>query len=144
MSNYDDMAIVEMVKSGIPLAGEHDQPTFTSYPPDRKPATASIDERLDTSVWRRLALQTPASTDLKEVEQKLYEASLEEVAAGFLKGPYSKEQIDGQFGANNWLFRKRFALMQGIPEHPKVRVIDDCRRSGLNPGSTPLTSSLSC
>ena len=54
--------------------------------------------------WRRLALQTLARTDLKEVEQKLYEASLEEVAAGYLKRPYSKEQLDEQFGANNWLF----------------------------------------
>ena len=134
MSNYDDMGIVDMIKQGIPLTGEHSMPP--SYPQDWKPATASVDELLDTSTWRRASLQPSTDEDSHDIEKKLHEASLEEVAAGHLKGPFSKEQVDEQFGEGKWLFTKRFALMQGTPENPKVRVIDDCRRSGLNSAYT--------
>ena len=44
--------------------------------------------------------------------------------------------MDEKFGKNGWLFNKRFALHQGTPENPKVRVIDDCKRSGLNSAYT--------
>ena len=64
-------------------------------------------------------------------EEELHKASLEEVASGDLPGPFSKEQMDGKFGRDAWLFTKR----QGTPENPKVRVIDD-RRSGLNSSYT--------
>ena len=134
MANYDDMGIVAMIKQGIPLAGEHDMPP--SYPPDWKPATSSVQELLETSTWRRCSLQPSADGESDDVEQKLHQASLEEVEAGHLKGPFSKDQIDSQFGEGQWLFTKRFALLQGTPENPKVRVIDDCRRSGLNSAYT--------
>ena len=134
MSNYDDMEIVEMIKGGIPLVGEHSLPP--TYPPDWKPATASVDELLDSSTWRRRSLQPSTSEDSAELEQKLHEATMEEVEAGHLKGPLSKEQVDDLFGEGQWLFTKRFALIQGAPENPKVRVIDDCRRSGLNSAYT--------
>jgi hypothetical protein len=44
--------------------------------------------------------------------------------------------MDEKFGKNGWLFNKRFALHQGTPENPKVRVIDDCKRSGLDSAYT--------
>lgn len=40
------------------------------------------------------------------------------------------------FGKGRGLFNKRFALHQGTPENPKVRAIDDCKRSGLNSAYT--------
>ena len=61
---------------------------------------------------------------------------MEEVRLGHLQGPVTKQQIDERFGKDAWLFAKRFALIQGAPENPKVRVIDDCRRSGLNTSYT--------
>ena len=134
ISNYDDIAVVDLVKNGVPLSGEHDQPTV--YPPDWKPATSSVEELLDSAVWRRQSLQSSSSFEDNDVEQKLHEASMEEVKAGHLSGPFTRLQIDDHFGKDRWLFTKRFALMQGTPENPKVRVIDDCRRSGLNSSYT--------
>ena len=135
IANYDDIAVVDLVKNGAPLAGEHDQPTV--YPPDWKPATSSVEELLDSAVWRRQSLQSSSSFDDSDVEQKLHEASMEEVQAGHLSGPFTRLQIDDHFGKDRWLFTKRFALMQGTPENPKVKVIDDCRRrSGLNSSYT--------
>ena len=138
ISNYDDIAVVDLVKNGVPLAGEHDQPTV--YPPDWKPATSSVEELLDSAVWRRQSLQSSSSFDDGDVEQKLHEASMEEVQAGHLSGPFTRLQIDDHFGKDRWLFTKRFALMQGTPENPKVRVIDDCRRSGLNSSCSYTTN----
>ena len=55
-SQYQDMGIVDMVKRGIPLHGEHDNPQI--FPADWKPATATAKELLDGAVWRRCALQS--------------------------------------------------------------------------------------
>ena len=33
-------------------------------------------------------------------------------------------------------FTRSFALQQGTPENPKTRVIDDCKRSGLDSAYT--------
>lgn len=57
---------------------------------------------------------------------------MEEVKLGHLSGPFTETEMDRKFGKTGWLFNKRFALHQRTPENPKVRVIDDCRRSGLN------------
>ena len=66
----------------------------------------------------------------------MHEATLEEVKLGHLAGPFSEKQLDERFGKHGWLFNKCFALEQGTAENPKVRVIDDCRRSGLNSAYT--------
>ena len=67
---------------------------------------------------------------------ELHKATMEEVELGHLEGPFTEKQLDDRFGKNRWLFNKRFALHQGTAENPKVRVIDDCRRSGLNSAYT--------
>ena len=61
---------------------------------------------------------------------------MEEVKLGHLVGPFTEKQLDEKFGKNGWLFDKCFALPQGTAENPKVRVVDDCRRSGLNSAYT--------
>ena len=133
-SAFQDMDIVEIVKRGADVTGEPSSPLF---PFDWKPATASPEELLATSVWRRKALQVKHSDGERETgSESLHEATLEEVKLGHLAGPFSEKQLDERFGKNGWLFNKRFALEQGTAENPKVRVIDDCRRSGLNSAYT--------
>jgi hypothetical protein len=61
---------------------------------------------------------------------------MEEVKLGHLSGPFTEAEIDRKFDKTGWLFNKRFALHQRTPENPKVRVSDDCRRSGLNSAYT--------
>ena len=50
----------------------------------------------------------------------------EEVTNGWLEGPFTSEQMDARFG--RWISQKRFGLRQG----EKVRLIDDCKQSGVN------------
>ena len=134
-SNFPDMDIVEVVKTGADLTGE---PAVSPlFPVDWKPAVASREELLSSNIWRRKALQTKGSPeDSSGNSSSLHEATMEEVKLGHLSGPFTETEMDLKFGKNGWLFNKRFALHQGTPENPKVRVIDDCRRSGLNSAYT--------
>ena len=129
-SEYPDLEVVDLMKSGTALTGEHS--VACNYPADWKPATATTQELLDSALWRRKSLQTTED----EHSDSLHKATLEEVKLGHLQGPYTEDQIHAMFGKDTWLFTKRFALEQGTPEHPKIRVIDDCRRSGLNSAYT--------
>ena len=131
-TGYHDVSIFDMVCNGIPLYGEHDLPPGAIL--DWRPATASADELLTTSVWRRKAIQG-ASPELDPEHQKeLHEASLAEVAKGHLHGPLDEQQVTEALGDSSWLFSPRFAVYQG--EEKKVRPIDDCKRSGLNSAYT--------
>ena len=134
-SSFPDMEIVDVVKRGAELTGEPKPSPL--FPFDWKPAVASKDELLTSSTWRRKALQVKHSGDGCETKNnELHEATMEEVKLGHLVGPFTEKQLDEKFGKNGWLFNKRFALQQGTAENPKVRVIDDCRRSGLNSAYT--------
>ena len=87
VSQYQDKGIVDMVKRGIPLHGEHDYPQIF-------PAA------FDGAVWRRCALQASSSSDysLDSKEEDLHAATMEEVGLGHLQGPFTKQQIDERFG----------------------------------------------
>ena len=134
-SEFPDMDIVEVVKQGADLTGEpRPSPLF---PFDWKPAVTTKDELLQSSVWRRKALQVKHSDGKVEAkENELHQATMEEVKLGHLQGPFTEDQMNDLYGKGGWLFNKRFALRQGSAENPKVRVIDDCRRSGLNSAYT--------
>lgn len=47
---FDDMGVVDMVASGIPLHGSHSAPP--NFPPDWKPAEYSMQELLATVEWQ--------------------------------------------------------------------------------------------
>ena len=56
-SNFPDMGIVQVVKDGAQLTGEPKPSPL--FPLDWKPAVASEEELLQSSVWRRKALASP-------------------------------------------------------------------------------------
>ena len=134
-SDFPDMDIVNVVKQGAELTGEPKPSPL--FPFDWKPAVTSRDELLASSTWRRKALQVKHPGEEGEMKnEELHKATMEEVELGHLEGPFTEGELDARFGKNRWLFNKRFALHQGTAENPKVRVIDDCRRSGLNSAYT--------
>ena len=73
----------------------------------------------------------PASPEELEQAAQLSEESCKEVDLGFISGPYaSEEEVSRQLGTADWSLNKRFVLLQG--EDQKPRVIDNCRDSGVN------------
>ena len=53
-----------------------------------------------------------------------------EVERGFLLGPYTESQVDSLLNCSDWSASKRFLLLQG--EDQKPRVIDDFKMSAVN------------
>ena len=128
-TGFADMQVVDLVTNGIPLYGCHTKPP--NFPDDWKPSLISVDELLDSSVWRRKALMGAEQAKVEDsVQSDLHEATMKEVALGHLHGPYSEQEITEHFGSDKWLFNPRFALYQGSEN--KVRAIDDGKRSALN------------
>ena len=102
-----------------------------NFPDDWKPSMVSVDELLQSAVWRRKALMGSQNSQLDEaVQDDLYEATMKEVSLGHLHGPFSESEVTAHFGTDKWLFNPRFALYQGAEN--KIRAIDDGKRSGLN------------
>ena len=128
-TGFADMQVVDLVTQGIPLYGSHTKPP--NFPDDWKPSLISVDELLDSSVWRRKALMGAEQAKAEDsVQDDLHEATMKEVALGHLHGPYSEQEVTEHFGSDKWLFNPRFALYQGSEN--KVRALDDGKRSALN------------
>ena len=130
-SCYDDMGIVDLVKQGIPLSGEHDR--VEAFQSDWKPATISTEELLLQSLWRRRTLMAESRSEEPQREADTREATLKEVGLGQLEGPLTEREVTERFGSS-WLATPRFILYQGAGK--KIRTIDDCKRSGLNSAFT--------
>ena len=127
-AEYDDMGIVDLVASGIPLTGSHG--AVPALPEKLVPATDSHASLLASAPLRRLSIISRKKETSEKEQADLTEAADAEVKRGEIEGPYSEDQISEHFGSSAWLLNPRFALYQGAKL--KLRVIDDARQSGLN------------
>lgn len=128
-TKFPDMEVVDLVTQGIPLHGSHTKPP--NFPDDWRPSLISVEELLESSVWRRKALMTSDASRLDaKTQEDLHTATMKEVELGHLHGPFTESEITKHFGTDRWLFNPRFALYQG--SEGKIRAIDDGKRSALN------------
>ena len=132
--SYSDLDVVEFMKSGVDLVGEH--PVSPIFPQQRIKSTTTPELLLKTAAWRNQAMAaTPIHSDEPELAAKLWEVTNQEVQRGFLKGPYENlGQLMRETGCPSILVNRRFLLIQG--EAGKPRAIDDCKTSGLNSAFT--------
>lgn len=127
---YDDMAVVELMTKGVSLVGMHDSPEC--YPPLVRPATLTESDLRSSSVWRRKAIvgknrEHPDPDHINHLE----ETATDEVAAGYVEGPFhSEKEVSEHLGSSNWSVIRRFVLVQGAEQ--KLRPIDDCLEAQLN------------
>ena len=128
-TTFPDMNVCRYMEEGVRLTGpEEPSPLYmTKY----APATMTVEQLDHQAVWKRRALMGKVMTE-EEVEQSadLMRESMEEVAAGFLEGPFTEAQLTQRLGSDEWSLTKRFCLYQG--EEKKIRVIDNYRDSGVN------------
>ena len=127
---YQDLAVVDFMKSGVDLVGKHVPSPL--MPEQMVRATTSPELLARSSVWRNKSFSaSPIHKDDPDMAQQLYQVTMDEVGRGFLKGPYdSLEQIRSEFGLEHVVVNRRFLLLQG--EANKPRAIDDCKSSGVN------------
>ena len=123
-----DMEVVSLLKQGIPLVGLQAAPN--GYREQLVPASITEDELLQSAAWRRKSLMCQSKRFKPEEEAALLETTAEEVAKGFLEGPYSEQEISVLLETEDWSLSPRFVLFQGAGG--KVRVIDDAKKSSVN------------
>ena len=128
--SYPDLAVVNFMKNGVDLVGEHEPSPL--LPSQMIRAATSPGLLAKSSIWRnRSFAAAPIHQDEPDMTQKLYEVTLDEAHRGFLKGPYeSLDEVKREFGLSHVVVNRRFLLLQG--ENNKPRAIDDCKTSGLN------------
>ena len=73
-------------------------------------------------MWRRKALRGRAtSPGEEELADQLWDETMKELEAGFLKGPFeSEEAVSAFLGCNDWPLSQRFLLLQGAELKPRV------------------------
>ena len=122
---YQDLAVINFMKKGVDLVGEHEPSPL--LPSQLVRAATSPGLLAKSSVWRNKSFATaPIHQDEPEMTQKLYEVTMDEVQRGFLKGPYdSLGAVKEEFGLTHLVVNRRFLLLQGDINKP--RAIDDCK-----------------
>ncbi|CAE7035336.1 gpt [Symbiodinium sp. CCMP2592] len=129
-TGFPDVSVGELME-GVNLVGKPDKSPLFEW--KEVPATSSVQDLLDSSVWRNHALQKPPDDDPDDLAGKLLECTLQEVQKGFLKGPYqSEEQVRAALGEETLCCTRRFLIVQGSADNQKFRPIDDLRESGIN------------
>ena len=130
-SGFPDAEVVsDHMELGVDLVGL--EPESRLYDVKYKPLMMTPEQLSGQAMWRRKAvIGQQATADEKEQADQLSEESLKEVERGFLAGPYSTEdEVSRVLGTSEWSLNKRFVLLQG--EEQKPRIIDNCRDSGVN------------
>ncbi|CAE7311794.1 gpt [Symbiodinium sp. CCMP2592] len=130
-TGFPDVSVSELME-GVDLVGKPTKSPLFEW--KEVPATSSVQDLLDSSVWRNHALQkSPDVGDSGDLTSKLWECTMQEVDKGFLKGPFqSEEQVRAALGEEAVCCTRRFLVVQGSAENPKFRPIDDFRESGIN------------
>ena len=108
-AEYDDMGIVDLVASGIPLTGSHG--AVPALPEKLVPATDSHASLLASAPLRRLSIISRKKETSEKEQADLTEAADAEVKRGEIEGPYSEDQISEHFGSSAWLLNPRFAQL---------------------------------
>ena len=98
-TGFSDMQVVDLVVKGIPLYGIHTKPP--NFPDDWRLPVVSVDELLQSAVWRRKSLMNSQNAQLDEATQTdLYKATLKEVDLGHLHGLLSEDEVTSHFGTD--------------------------------------------
>ena len=130
-SGFPDVDVVfDHMVNGVDLVGL--EPESAIYGKKYKPLMSTPQQLEGHAMWRRKAtLAKPATEEEKEQAPRLTEECEKEVELGFLSGPFhSEQQVSDALQTDQWTLNKRFLLLQG--EEQKPRVIDNCRDSGVN------------
>ncbi|CAE7540441.1 unnamed protein product [Symbiodinium sp. CCMP2592] len=124
---YDDMGVVQELIDGATLTG--DIPITGVLDTKLKPARLDTEQLIGMSdeIRQQIRVKTGSSGD-KEIDQLLWDKTMEEVQSGYLSGPYDFESLP-----KRCLVSSRFPLLQG----EKLRPIDNYSSSLINEASRP-------
>ncbi|CAE7850055.1 unnamed protein product, partial [Symbiodinium necroappetens] len=111
---------------GVPLVGASDCPPC--FETKVRPAVLTEAELRAAAPDLRRGMMSRSLHQEPEHTAHLLEATREELASGFIQGPFTEEQVTAHFGHRHWLAIRRFIIKQG----QKLRPIEDCCEAHLN------------
>jgi hypothetical protein len=102
---FADMNVCKYMEEGVHLTGPEDPSPL--YMTKYAPATLTVEQLDHQAIWKRRAMTSKAMTE-EEIEQSadLKRESMEEVAAGFLEGPFTEAQLTQSLGSDQWSLTK--------------------------------------
>ena len=121
---WPDLQQAQQIVKGYPIVGEF-SPTGV-FRPVLSSGTLSVDQWLaegPAAIARILASKPPLHAD------KILQVTKEEQDKGFCSRFFTKEEMDAQFGPDNWRPLERFLITQPCG---KQRVIDNARKTQHN------------
>ena len=104
--DYWDMGVVDLLKNGVPLVGLQDTPI--GYKKNLIPAAMTEEELMSSALYRRQLLMEDHREWTAEEQQALLETTSDEVARGFLEGPYSADEMTVLLDTDQWSFHASF------------------------------------
>jgi hypothetical protein len=126
-AGYPDTSLADDIAKGFDVVG--DTPRSGIFQRQLKPALTSVAELKGNSEVVRQSLASAKTNTDDEAIKAVWKQTLEEADSGWLVGPlYDTDQVTSLVGSPNWIPTRRFPLQQ----KNKVRVIDDCKESGIN------------
>ncbi|CAE7215102.1 unnamed protein product [Symbiodinium sp. CCMP2456] len=128
-TKFPDLSVLDLLEGGVPLVGQEvESPLFSKRP---KPKEIEPEQLSAQAALRRQALQRMKGLTSEQDYAAMKAETAEEVAAGFLTGPYrSEREVSDLLQTDDWSLSPRFLLRQG--EDSKIRIIDDFKMSAVN------------
>ena len=115
-----DGHLFDEMKDGFKLVGQLE--ASGQFKPRLKPAEMTVEELRRSSKWAKHTIVGSCKRvgESPEIAQAVWEETLSQCEAGWIKGPYSSEELDNKF-PEGWIPSKRFGVVQGS----KARAVDD-------------------
>ena len=114
---------------GVPIVGP--LPNSKAMPQKSRPALRSADEVLKSGRWStRVLCASMGPGASRDVDEAVYSRTLDELARGECKGPFTMADLDAMF-PSGWVGARRF----GVAQKGDVRPVDDFSLCGQNDSS---------
>eukprot|EP00971_Amphidinium_carterae_P169356 3355600-Amphidinium_carterae.1 len=123
-----DAQVAALLQDGIPLVGELSRSGYFPHAP-RSAATSTSDLAKMAPRLRKAVIEVMGPSGDSELDHAVANGTDEEVAKGWLRGPFLEDDVCREFG-DEWICSRRFAVRQSH----KVRLIDDLSISRVNKG----------
>ena len=129
--DYPDRNLVSDIRSGFQVIGDLNRSHI--FPNKLAPASVTEHELKKRAILSRKSITNkvqPSGSD--ENDSTLWNVTVQEMASGWLQGPFEPAEVTHLLGAESWNVTRRFMITQG----GKPRIIDDGRESCVNAALT--------
>ena len=117
-TGFPDMEVCTIMERGVPLTGV--EPDSPLYPKKYRAAQLTTEQLDHQALWRRKAIVGKTMTDDERAQEADLEGeTLSEVEAGFLRGPFSSEEISNLVGDGGLEFVEALCALPGRGQENK-------------------------